>query len=94
MTTATFNGVVIAESDATIEVEGNHYFPRDSVRTDALISSDHTTMCGWKGEASYYTVSVEGKSVDNGAWYYPTPYDQAEHITDFIAFYRTQIEIN
>ena len=70
---ATWENKVIAESDAIIVIEGNHYFPFESVHEDILRSSDHTTTCPWKGEAHYFGVVVDGKENKNAAWYYPVP---------------------
>lgn len=87
MTTATFHGTVVAESDATIIVEGNHYFPPESVAWDHLSRTDRTTACPWKGTASYYSLSVGGESADNAAWTYEAPKDGAAEIKDHVAFY-------
>lgn len=88
MTTATWNGTVLAESNSTIVVEGNHYFPADSIRSEYFKDSTHHTTCGWKGVASYYTIEVNGQSNPNAAWYYPTPKDAAKNITGYIAFWK------
>lgn len=85
---ATWNGAVIAESDDTVVVEGNHYFPADAVRREHLQTSDHHTVCGWKGTASYYHVVVEGENNRDAAWYYPEPKDAAKRIAGRIAFWR------
>lgn len=87
MPKALFNGQTIAESDETVVVEGNHYFPRSSVQTEYLKDSDLTTHCPWKGDASYYDVVVGDKTVKDGAWYYPEPKDKAAHIRDHLAFW-------
>ena len=87
MTTATWNGVVIAESDDIVTVEGNAYFPRDAVREDVLRPSDHHSFCPWKGTASYYDLEVEGKVNRDAVWYYPTPKDAAKEITGRVAFW-------
>ncbi|MGI9608691.1 MAG: DUF427 domain-containing protein [Acidimicrobiia bacterium] len=87
MTIATFNGVVLAESDATEVVEGNHYFPADSVNWDYFTRTDLSTHCPWKGNATYYTVSAEGDTKENVAWQYEEPFEKATHITDYVAFY-------
>lgn len=84
---ATLDGVVIAQSDQTVVVEGNHYFPPDSVDRDALRAADLTSVCPWKGTASYYDVVVGDKVISNGAWYYPEPKDAASEIRDHVAFY-------
>jgi uncharacterized protein (DUF427 family) len=83
-----WNGAVLAESDATIVVEGNHYFPPDAVNHKYLRASDSHTRCYWKGVASYYTIEVNGKRNLNGAWYYPEPSAAAQEIAGFIAFWR------
>jgi uncharacterized protein (DUF427 family) len=87
MARASWNGTVIAESDDTVVVEGNHYFPLDSVRPGILRPSDTQTICPWKGTASYYTVEVDGQSNVDAAWYYPTPKEAAQEITDRVAFW-------
>lgn len=87
MARAILNGTVIAESDTTIVVEGNHYFPPDSIDRAFFTETDHATVCPWKGTASYYTVAVDGVAVDNAAWYYATPKDEAAEIKDHVAFY-------
>ncbi len=87
MATATFNGTVIARSDETVMVEGNHYFPIASVTGDVLEPTDHTTHCPWKGDASYFDVVVDGERGENAAWYYPAPKDAAANIKDHVAFY-------
>jgi uncharacterized protein (DUF427 family) len=88
MARAIWNGTVIAESDATIIVEGNHYFPPDSVRDEFLVDSPDHTVCPWKGVASYYDVDVDGVVSRGGAWYYPTPSPAAAEITGYVAFWR------
>ena len=87
MTAATWNGVVIAESDDIVTVEGNAYFPRDAVREDVLRPSAHHTVCPWKGTASYYDLEVDGKVNTNAVWFYPTPKDAAKEITGRVAFW-------
>lgn len=88
MAKAIWNDKVIAESDDTIIVEGNHYFPVDSINPAFLRSNDHHTTCFWKGVASYYDVEVNGQVNKNAAWYYPTPSDAAKQIKDRIAFWK------
>lgn len=88
MARATWNGTVIAESDRTEVVEGNHYFPPDSVRREHLRASDTHTVCGWKGTASYYDVVVGGETNRDAAWFYPTPKDAAKQIAGWVAFWR------
>jgi uncharacterized protein (DUF427 family) len=87
MTTASWNGVVIAESDDIVTVEGNAYFPRDAVREDVLRPSDHHTVCPWKGTASYYDLEVDGAVNKDAVWFYPAPKDAAKEITDRVAFW-------
>lgn len=85
---ATWNNEVIAESNDTVVVENNHYFPKNSVKQQYLKPSDTHTTCPWKGEASYYTLDVDGKENEDAAWYYPHPKDAAKNITDYIAFWK------
>lgn len=93
MAKAIWNGAVLAESDQTIIVEGNHYFPPDAIRQEYFKPSDMHTTCWWKGLASYYTVEVDGKTNPNAAWYYPTPKDKAQQIAGYIAFWKgVQVE--
>ena len=84
---AIYNDQVIAESDNTVIVEGNHYFPVESVKKEFLTSSDTHTTCPWKGVASYYNVVANGKTATDGAWYYPNPSPLAEGIKGHIAFW-------
>jgi uncharacterized protein (DUF427 family) len=85
---AIWNGQVIAESNQTKNVEGNAYFPPDSVNKEFLKSSDNHSVCPWKGTASYYDVVVDDKVNKDAAWYYPEPSDKAMQIKDYIAFWR------
>jgi uncharacterized protein (DUF427 family) len=85
---ATWNGAVLAESDDTVVVEGNHYFPPDSVKREHLRESETHTVCPWKGTASYYDVVVGGETNKDAAWYYPQPKDAARQIKDHVAFWR------
>jgi uncharacterized protein (DUF427 family) len=85
---AVWNNVVIAESDQTVVVEGNHYFPPEAVKREFLRDSGTHTTCPWKGLASYYSVEVNGQTNKDAAWYYPTPKDAAKQITGYIAFWR------
>jgi uncharacterized protein (DUF427 family) len=87
MARATWNGAVIAESDRTVEVEGNQYFPLAAVRRELLQDSSTHTTCPWKGVASYYDVVVDGQVNKDAAWYYPTPKDAARQIAGHIAFW-------
>jgi uncharacterized protein (DUF427 family) len=84
---ATWNGATIASSDETVVVEGNHYFPIDSVEQSLLVPSDTTSVCPWKGTASYYSLDVDGKINPDAVWYYPAPKDAAKQITDHVAFW-------
>ncbi|KAA3610001.1 MAG: DUF427 domain-containing protein [Calditrichaeota bacterium] len=79
---------VLAESEKTIIVEGNHYFPPSSIKQEFFEKSNSHTTCPWKGEASYYTVVVNGIKNNDAAWYYPAPKDAAKEIKDHIAFWR------
>ena len=88
MAKAIWNGVTLAESNSTIVVEGNHYFPADSIKPEYFQDSTHHTTCGWKGVASYYTIKVNGQSNPNAAWYYSTPKDAAKNIAGYIAFWK------
>jgi uncharacterized protein (DUF427 family) len=88
MAKATWNGVVLAESDETVIVEGNHYFPAESVRWELFQPSDTNTVCGWKGTASYHSVVVDDAVNADAAWYYPEPKEAAAEIKDRIAFWK------
>lgn len=88
MARAIWNGEVIAESDATIVVEGNHYFPPESVKREFLRESATHTVCNWKGVASYYDIVVNGAVNRDAAWYYPEPKEAARRIAGYIAFWR------
>lgn len=88
---ATYNGTVIAESEDVYLLEGYHYFPREDVRPEYLVKSDHHTACPWKGQASYYHVRVDDVQSDNAAWYYPVPSPAAKEIIDRIAFWKDVI---
>jgi len=85
---AIWNGKVIAESGDTVVVEGNHYFPRDSVDGACLVESAHTTVCGWKGTANYFSLSVDGQTNENAAWYYAEPKEAAAEIAGRLAFWK------
>mgnify|MGYP001292023460 FL=1 len=85
---AIWNGAVLAESDQTIVVEGNHYFPRDAIRSEYFKNSGTHTTCPWKGVASYHSIVVDGKTNPDAAWYYPAPKDPAKQIADYVAFWR------
>lgn len=85
---AIWNGKVVAESDATVVVEGNHYFPRESVRAEYLAPSPTTSVCSWKGTAGYYTLRVDGKENPDAAWFYAEPKEAAAEIRGRIAFWK------
>ena len=85
---AVFNGVVIAESDDTIVVEGNHYFPEESLNREYFTPTSAHTICPWKGRASYYTVDVDGVASRDAAWYYPKPSPLARKVKGRVAFWR------
>jgi uncharacterized protein (DUF427 family) len=88
MMKAIWNGAVLAESDQTIVVEGNHYFPPDAIRSEYFKNSGTHTTCPWKGVASYHNIVVDGKTNPDAAWYYPAPKDPAKQIADYKAFWR------
>ena len=88
MAKAIWNGAVIAESEQTVMVEGNHYFPPESVKREYLDDSRTHTRCYWKGTASYYDVVVDGQANPDAAWYYPDPSKAADQIKDYVAFWR------
>lgn len=85
---ALWNNTVIAESNDTIVVEGNHYFPRDSVHSSYLKPSATTSTCPWKGLAHYYSLEVDGEENPDAVWYYPDPKPAASEIKDYLAFWR------
>ena len=85
---AIWNDAVIAESNDTVVVEGNHYFPLDSVNESLLRPSDNTSFCSWKGTANYYTLSVDGAENTDAAWYYANPKSAAQQIEGRVAFWR------
>jgi uncharacterized protein (DUF427 family) len=85
---AIWHDTVLAESDDTVVVEGNHYFPTASLRREHFRSSDHHSICPWKGTASYFDVLVGGEVNANAAWYYPEPKEAATQIKDRVAFWR------
>lgn len=87
MAKAVFKDTVLAESDTYEEVEGNVYFPPSAVNMAFFTETAHSTHCPWKGDASYYTISVEGETAENAAWFYKTPKDAAAAIKDHVAFY-------
>lgn len=86
---AEWNGTVLAESEDTVLVEGNHYFPPEAVHWEHLAESRTHTVCYWKGLASYYTVTVDGVTNPDAAWYYPRPSPLAKKIKNHVAFWRS-----
>lgn len=87
MAKAYVGDVLIAESDETIMVEGNHYFPPTSVNREYFSDNSRQTACPWKGLASYYDIAVDGKTLSAAGWYYPDPKEKASQIKDYVAFY-------
>ncbi len=88
MIRAVWNGAVLAEAEHTVKLEGNDYFPLESLRREFLDASATTTVCPWKGTASYYSVTVDGKINPDAAWYYPTPSAKAQAIANHVAFWK------
>ena len=87
MVRAVWNGATLAESDRTVVVEGNHYFPPDAVNRELFEASETHTICSWKGEASYFSVTVDGQTNEDAAWFYPSPKPEAVQIKDYVAFW-------
>ena len=85
---AIWNGATLATSDRTVVVEGNHYFPPDSITTEHFRESGTHTTCHWKGQASYYDIVVNGTVNKDAAWHYPNPSDAAKQIKDYVAFWK------
>ncbi|MET8308395.1 DUF427 domain-containing protein [Micromonospora sp. NPDC005173] len=88
MPKAMWNDLVVAESDDTVLVEGNRYFPRSALRDDLIQESATHTVCPWKGTASYYTLEHEGSTSEDAVWYYPEPKPDAEMVRDRVAFWK------
>lgn len=88
MAKAIWNGAVIAESDRTEVVEGNHYFPSETINQQYFQASSTHTTCPWKGVASYYNIQVDGQVNKDAAWYYPTAKEKAKNIEGYVAFWR------
>jgi uncharacterized protein (DUF427 family) len=88
MAKAIWENTVLAESDRTVEVEGNQYFPPDAINKQFFKPNDHHTACPWKGLASYYDLEVDGRKNASAAWYYPEPKPAAKQIKDYVAFWR------
>jgi uncharacterized protein (DUF427 family) len=94
MPRAIWNGAILAESPKTEVVEGNHYFPPNSIHKQYFRRSSTHTVCGWKGRASYYNVEVNGKVNPDAAWYYPVPLPAATNIAGYVAFWKgVQVEL-
>jgi len=90
----TLNGTTLAESDETIVVENNHYFPPGSLTDKSLFTaSDTSSICPWKGKASYYHLKLDGKETPDIAWYYPNPKEAAKNIQNYVAFYKNKVTI-
>jgi uncharacterized protein (DUF427 family) len=85
---AVWNGTVVAESDDTVVVEGNHYFPPESLKAEYLLPSNTRTMCSWKGQASYHTLFVDGDANPDAVWFYPDPKEAAAEIKGRVAFWK------
>jgi len=85
---ATWNGTVVAESDDTVVVEGNHYFPAEALKREYVVESNHRSSCPWKGQARYYSLLVDGDMNPDAVWYYPEPYEAAEQIRGRVAFWK------
>ncbi|KAK0187926.1 hypothetical protein F5146DRAFT_934062 [Armillaria mellea] len=88
------NGTVLAESNHTVVIENNHYFPPSSVKTDLFTDSKTSSVCPWKGTAAYYNANVDGKEVKDIAWYYPNPSEKAKSIVNYVAFYKVSTTSN
>ncbi|KIW59710.1 hypothetical protein PV05_04144 [Exophiala xenobiotica] len=92
--TAKVSGNVIASTDKYETVEGNIYFPSDSINKSFFSPSNTRTSCPWKGIASYYDITVDGNTLKDAAWYYPTPKEKATNIKDHVAFYKTKVDVS
>lgn len=88
MPKAIWNDTILAESDSTVVVDNNHYFPPDAIRKEYFRPSETHTVCGWKGTASYYTIEVNGEKNEDAAWYYPDPKPEAANIKNHVAFWK------
>ena len=85
---AIWKNTTLAESDKTIVIEGNHYFPPDSINKQYFQESSHHSICPWKGQASYYDIIIEGEVNKDSVWYYPEPKEAAKEITNYVAFWK------
>lgn len=88
MPQAKWKNTIIAESNATVIVDGNHYFPADCLNQECFTESSETTVCGWKGTANYYDVTVDGETNPGAAWYYAEPKEAAANIKGYVAFWK------
>ncbi|GAA6043735.1 hypothetical protein JCM8097_000500 [Rhodosporidiobolus ruineniae] len=95
MVTASVKGTVIAESDSTIVVEGNQYFPPSAIKKESFqpATSQLTTHCPWKGDASYYDIKVGDELIPDAAWYYPNAFEKAKNIENYVAFYKNKVDV-
>ncbi|KAF8626024.1 hypothetical protein AX15_005114 [Amanita polypyramis BW_CC] len=93
MVKVSYNGTVLAESKETIVIEGNHYFPPSSIKENLFTNSNTSTVCPWKGTASYYNATVDGKAIKDVAWYYPDASARAKSIEGYVAFYKNKVTI-
>ncbi|KAF9049539.1 DUF427-domain-containing protein [Hymenopellis radicata] len=89
----TLDGTVLAESNDTIVIENNHYFPPSSVKQELFSDSNTSSKCPWKGTAAYYNAQVDGKTINDIAWYYPQPLEKAQSIAGYVAFYKNKVQI-
>ncbi|KAH8825166.1 DUF427-domain-containing protein [Flagelloscypha sp. PMI_526] len=94
MVKVTVGGTVVADSDNTVVVEGNHYFPPESVKKEYFSDSATSTVCPWKGLAAYYNGNVNGTEISDIAWYYPEPKEKAKNIENYVAFYKVRQILN
>ena len=91
---AIWNGAIIADSDDTVVVEGNHYFPDFAVRMEFMLPSETHTICPWKGQAHYFNIVIGDDVERDAAWYYPEPKDKARQIKNYVAFYKNRVEFH
>lgn len=88
------NDRILAESDQMIVIEGNHYFPPESIKKEYFQKSNKHTVCPWKGQASYYHIVIDDETLQDAAWYYPAPKDKAKQIKNYVAFYKNNVEFH
>ncbi|KAH7926470.1 DUF427-domain-containing protein [Leucogyrophana mollusca] len=93
MVQVTYKGTVLAESDSPVVVEGNYYFPPESVAKSVFKDSNTSSVCPWKGTAAYYSAEINGANIKDIAWYYPQPKEKASHIKNHVAFYKNKVDI-